>query len=129
MSRPGTQGCFLSQYKLWRLCLETNQPIIIYEHDVVFKKKFDISFANEDFDVYKFEGSVPAKPMEVGTWYEGARAYCIKPKGAEKLVNFVAKNGAMPADWMLNTGIVKISFDKTNKVSHNNDRFSFTENL
>lgn len=125
LSRPGTQGCFLSQYKLWNMCVEKNEEICIFEHDVTFKKPFSIDL---DFDdVIKFEGFQPAKPMNVGQWWEGARAYCLKPAGAKKIVNWVNKNGAMPADWCLNTGILNVKFDKGNKVSFLQKKFSFTK--
>ena len=38
MVRPGTQGCFLSQYNLWKKCVELQEHINIFEHDVIFKK-------------------------------------------------------------------------------------------
>ena len=127
LSRPGTQGCFLSQYKLWNKCIEENEEICIFEHDVVFKKLFSIE---QSFDhVLKFEGFRPAKPMNVGQWWEGARAYCLKPQGAKKLVDFVKTQGAMPADWCLNSGILDVVFDKSNKVTFDQKKFSFTKDL
>jgi len=127
MNRPGTLGCFLSQYKLWHKCFKENTPICIFEHDVVFKKPFSLE---KQFDhVIKFEGFKPAKPMMVGQWWEGARAYCLKPQGAEKLINFVKTQGAMPADWCLNSGILDVVFDKSNKVTFDQKKFSFTKDL
>ena len=35
LARPGTQGCFLSQYLLWQKCHTTNTPICIFEHDEI----------------------------------------------------------------------------------------------
>lgn len=29
----GTRGCFASHYTLWKTCVETNEPIIVMEHD------------------------------------------------------------------------------------------------
>ena len=127
MNRPGTLGCFLSQYSLWNKCLQENSPICIFEHDVVFKKTFSIEKTFKD--VIKFEGFKPAKPMSVGQWWEGARAYCLKPRGAEKLINFVKEQGAMPADWCLNSGIVDVLFDKSNKVTFDQKKFSFTKDF
>ena len=125
LSRPGTQGCFLSQYLLWQKCHETNTPICIFEHDVVFKKPMG---DYEDCDVYKFEGFKKAKPIPPGNWYEGARAYRITPYGAKKILNWVHANGAMPADWMLCDGIVDMRFDKYSKVTYKTD-VSFTKDL
>ena len=125
LQRPGTQGCFLSQYLLWQKCHETNTPICIFEHDVVFKQPMG---EYEDCDVYKFEGFNKAKPIPAGNWYEGARAYRITPAGAKKIINWVHTNGAMPSDWMLCDGIVKMEFDKYNKVTYKTE-VSFTKDL
>lgn len=125
LDRPGTQGCFLSQYLLWEKCYNENVPICIFEHDVVFKKPMG-EYA--DCDVYKFEGFNKAKPIPAGTWYEGARAYRITPTGAKKLLDWVHTNGAMPADWMLCDGIVDMCFDKYNKVTFETT-VSFTKDL
>jgi len=127
MQRPGTLGCFLSQYSLWKKCYKENTSICIFEHDVVFKKPFSIE--QEFEDVLKFEGFMPAKPMSVGQWWEGARAYCLKPQGAKKILDFVKNQGAMPADWCLNNGILDVEFDLNKKVTFDSKKFSFTKDL
>ena len=127
LSRPGTQGCFLSQYTLWRKCLKQQKPICIFEHDVLFKKPF--SLQDEFDDVLKFQGFTPAKKNVIGQWWEGARAYLLKPAGAVKLVQWVKQNGAIPADWALNASILDVKFDKGNQVSFSQKRFSFTKDL
>lgn len=125
LTRPGTQGCFLSQYLLWNHCVDINEPICIFEHDVVFKKAMGEYI---DCDVYKFEGFKKAKPIPAGNWYEGARAYRITPQGAKKIITWVKTNGVMPADWMLCDGIVQMEFDKYNKVTFET-KVSFTKDL
>jgi len=125
MKRPGTTGCFLSQFRLWNERIELDTPINIFEHDVIFKKPMGEILP---CDVYKFEGFVKCKPTKIGTWYEGARAYTITPNGAKKIVNWVREFGALPADWLLNEGIVDMKFDKYNKVSYQTD-VSFTKDL
>ncbi len=125
LQRPGTQGCFLSQWLLWKECAETNTSICIFEHDVVFKKPIG---KYTDCDVYKFEGFKKAKPIPAGNWYEGARAYRITPTGARKILNWVDTYGVMPADWMLCDGIVNMQFDKYNKVTYET-KVSFTKDL
>ena len=122
---PGVQGCFLSQYNLWNMCIRLGEPICIFEHDVVFKGPMGNYV---DCDVYKFEGFKKAKPIPAGNWYEGARAYRITPAGAQKIVDWVHTNGAMPADWMLCDGIVDMQFDKYNKVTFETE-VSFTKDL
>ena len=58
------------------------KSMLIFEHDVVFKKPFSIR--KEFTNVMKFEGFRPAKPMPVGQCWEGARAYYLKSSGAKK---------------------------------------------
>jgi len=127
IERPGTLGCFLSQYSLWYKCLKEQKPICIFEHDVLFKKPF--SLQDEFDDVLKFQGFTPAKKNVIGQWWEGARAYLLKPAGAVKLVQWVKQNGAIPADWALNASILDVKFDKGNQVSFSQKRFSFTKDL
>jgi GR25 family glycosyltransferase involved in LPS biosynthesis len=126
MERPGTAGCFLSQYMLWQQCFVSQTPMCIFEHDVIFKKPMG---QTEMCDVYKFEGFKKAKPIPPGIWYEGARAYLLQPSGAKKMLDWVHSNGAMPADWMLCDGIVDMKFDLNNKVGFKSDKMSFTKDL
>ena len=35
MERPGTAGCFLSQYLLWQQCFVSQTPMCIFEHDAL----------------------------------------------------------------------------------------------
>ncbi len=127
IERPGTLGCFLSQFSLWKKCAEQNIPICIFEHDVKFKKPFSVE---KDFeDVLKFEGFKPAKKTPIGQWWEGARAYYLKPSGATKIVQWIIQNGAIPADWALNSGILNVEFDLGGKVGFKKKNFSFTNQL
>ena len=48
MSRPGTAGCFLSQFQLWNYCYHTNKTIAIFEHDVIFKKPMEQQYKFKD---------------------------------------------------------------------------------
>lgn len=127
MTRPGTAGCFMSHFSLWEKCASGNEPIEIFEHDVEFLDEPPI--VELDFDVLKYEGFNTTKPIPTGNWWEGARAYKITPRGAQKIVNWVRANGAMPADWMLCDGIVNIGFDLQNRVKYNKQQFSFTRDL
>lgn len=126
MQRPGTQGCFISHWKLWKQVVDSKERMLICEHDVQFSKP------PKDYptrDVVKLEGFFQAKPIEAGNWWEGARAYIISPEGAKKILDWVDKNGAMPADWMLCDGIVDIGFDRDSGVSFTPQTFSFTKDL
>jgi len=39
--RLGVIGCFLSHFYLWKKCIETNEPILILEHDAEIIKSID----------------------------------------------------------------------------------------
>ena len=126
MKRPGTLGCFLSHYLLWRKCVEENNPIHIFEHDVEFIKPYKSIEFNS---LIKYEGFKKTKPIQPGNWWEGARAYTIKPHAASKIIDWVHTNGAMPADWCLNDGIVDVHFDTNKMVTVKQRQFSFTKDL
>ena len=114
--RPGVRGCFLSHYALWKKCLEKNQNIGIFEDDVFFYKQPPIK---KFTDILKLEKLQQGKKYAAGDWWEGAHAYIISPKGAEKLINWTLKNGILPADMMLGTNILDIEFDDSNCVKLN----------
>lgn len=113
MSRPGVQGCFLSHWQLWNKCIQLNEPIGIFEHDIKFLGPMpDIQVTG----VFKLEGFHKKKPRPAGEWYEGARAYIIHPDAAAQLVNWVETHGALPADVNVGLDIVDIVLDDTNCV-------------
>jgi GR25 family glycosyltransferase involved in LPS biosynthesis len=114
--RPGVRGCFLSHYTLWKKCLEKNQNIGIFEDDVFFYKQPPIK---KFTDILKLEKLQQGKKYAAGDWWEGAHAYIISPKGAERLINWTLKNGILPADIMLGTNILDIEFDDSNCVKLN----------
>jgi hypothetical protein len=37
---PGIQGCFYSHYRLWQKCVELNEPITIWEDDIVLSRPY-----------------------------------------------------------------------------------------
>jgi GR25 family glycosyltransferase involved in LPS biosynthesis len=124
--RPGTLGCFLSHYYLWKKAIELNEPICILEHDAVVHTSFPkIEFQ----DVYKFVIGFQAKPIYIGQWWASGAGYCVSPQGARKLINFSQTNGVMPNDVMINNGIVDIKFDNQNIVTVKKQNFSFTWDL
>ena len=80
-------GCFLSQYSLWRKSLDEHKTICIFEHDVLFKKRFSIEKNFED--VIKSKGFLQ-KPMNVGQWWEVQESIVLNP-GAKKIVSWISK--------------------------------------
>lgn len=105
MDRPGVQGCLLSHWLLWNICVKLNQPIGIFEHDIEFVAPCpDVEFEH----VLKLEGFDRKKARPGGDWYEGARAYCITPAGASCLIDWISQNGCLPADVQIGHSIVDI---------------------
>lgn len=115
--KPGVRGCFLSHWLLWNKCVELNEPIGIFEDDVLFLKPFN---NNSGFiDILKLEKLQQGKRYAAGDWWEGAHAYILTPAGAKKLINWGHINGVLPADVMLGTNILDVTFDENNLVTLN----------
>lgn len=114
MDRPGVRGCFLSHWQLWNLCVTLDQPIGIFEHDIVFcaEPPEDLNFDH----LLKLEGFLRKKARPAGEWYEGARAYIIKPAGASRLISWVCDNGALPADVAIGVDVVDIALDHKERI-------------
>jgi GR25 family glycosyltransferase involved in LPS biosynthesis len=117
LEKPGVKGCFLSHWSLWNMCLELNEPIGIFEDDILFLKP--PVFSNDFPDILKLDKLKQGKRYAAGDWWEGAHAYVLKPSGAKKLINWSRDNGILPADMMLGTEILKVDFDYNNLVRLN----------
>lgn len=99
--RPGVIGCFLSHYSLWRKCMELDEPIMIFEDDVIIYRGYqpvsweDVlilslgkkSFRNEPWHSYLESPSMGAMAVPWPNYsMPGASGYAIKPKAARRLV-------------------------------------------
>lgn len=129
-NRPGVMGCFFSHYYIWKECLETNEPIIVLEHDGYVIKSIPSIFLEMFTDILKLDDQDPfsknyneeveaskidsveirkynnpkakktsSKKFDgTGNYFRGTYSYIIKPKGAQKLIDFVKEYGHLPAD-------------------------------
>lgn len=120
-STPGVKGCFYSHYRLWKHCVELDQPIIIWEDDIVLCRPFTpIEFQ----DVLVIALGHPTKSQGYLSYLEdptgdpqaqeyrqasmpGCCGYAIKPHAAKKLVDTYTKT-FLPADNAINQYLVKI---------------------
>lgn len=135
MKRPGVQGCLLSHWLLWRKCVQYNDIVGIFEHDVKFLSSCNLT--TKFSDILKLEGFDLKKERPAGNWYEGTRGYFITPTAASKLLSWIDRNGCLPSDVQIGTNIVDIQLSddqlivqqdqKTNKQSKREQ--SFTWNL
>tara|TARA_B100001057_G_C22687513_1_gene886336 strand:+ start:338 stop:1027 length:690 start_codon:yes stop_codon:yes gene_type:complete len=137
--RRGVIGCFLSHYLLWKECVKTNRPYLILEHDGYFINKLPTNILDSFDDVLKLDDESPylenydeklaahksfevtryynanAKDLdlnETGNYMHGTYSYMIKPKGAEKLILWINKNGFLPSDIQMGDKIVDIKVVK-----------------
>jgi GR25 family glycosyltransferase involved in LPS biosynthesis len=116
-------ACFLSHYRLWKKCIEMNEPIFVFEDDAVFidtlnveellTSKYDVISLNDPrgctrraqayYEILVDKGngvwSVPViDALEIPQGLPGNSAYLIKPEGAKKLMQLVKEFGAWPND-------------------------------
>lgn len=120
--RPGVVGCFYSHYRLWQKCLELNEPILIFEDDVLFERNYIPVEWDEvmllctgkeahkhDFYAEKLYNPVdePGVVKLHNTSMPGAVGYGITPKGAKKLVEYYQEE-FLPADTAMNVFVVKL---------------------
>jgi len=120
-STPGVKGCFYSHYGLWKRCVELDEPIVIWEDDIVLSRPLiPIEFQ----DVLVLALGHPTKSQGYLSYLEdptgepeaqeyrqasmpGCCGYAIKPHAAKKLVDTYEKT-FLPADNAINQYLVKI---------------------
>jgi len=117
---PGAKGCFYSHYRLWQKCVELDQPIFIFEDDVVFTYdryhpvEFDelliVAVGNWSWIVTKLPDYSHKLPNAVkfnGLCLPGTVGYAIKPKAAKKLLKEYEKT-YLPADVAIKSSLINI---------------------
>jgi GR25 family glycosyltransferase involved in LPS biosynthesis len=162
MKVPGVQGCFLSHFKLWQYCVEIQETILILEHDGILLREIPLDVEkhfteilnldpcdqfsdeyNENIlrtQLYPIEYNslihVNNKHHLAGYYIPGAYGYLIKPKGAQKLIDWALKKGALPTDKHIGTNTVDIKITSVPVVrlhkfynSTNIKKFSGTKHL
>ena len=117
----GAQGCFYSHYRLWQKCAELNEPITIWEDDIVLSRPYD-PVEWEDVLVlalghpsktekYRHYLDNPIGSPEAADYYQssmpGNCGYAIKPHTAAKLVE-IYSNTYLAADNAINQHHVRI---------------------
>lgn len=121
-SRPGVMGCFHSHYRLWKHCVELNEPILIFEDDVIFERTFipvewnDVLLLATGKTVHLQEfyseklyspTGTPAAVGFKGKVMPGAVGYGLTPTGAKKLTEFY-QTIYLPADNAMNLRVVNL---------------------
>lgn len=132
-SKAGTRGCFASHHKLWEICIELNENIVVLEHDAIILKSWP-QFVWNDILHLDNEGSIrrrsqrgisdlynPIKQKSIynmgfkAAEYGGivsmncTYAYAITPTAASKLLNAAKDTGWFAVDRFMREPIVEIN--------------------
>ena len=118
-------SCLISHARLWVLCTEIDQPIIVLEHDALFTRQFRYKDIKQDFtggilglnapqgatrrsNIYHDQVIKQNKtPVADAPWVDdleipqgiaGNSAYIIKPEAAQQLMNKLYDIGLWPND-------------------------------
>jgi glycosyl transferase family 25 len=107
---------------LWQHCVELNEPILIFEDDVIFQRGYipvewnDVLLVATGKSAYLHEfysnklynpTGTPAAVGFKGKVMPGAVGYGLTPRGAGKLTNFYS-NIYLPADNAMNMKVVDL---------------------
>ncbi len=121
MLQPGLVGCFDSHYRLWQMCVDLDQPIMIFEDDTRVIRPWtpvewqDVlvvasSHAKKMGRYMQYlespQGEPRAQPYGQSSM-PGAAGYVIKPHAAKILIQEFA-NSFLPADNAINQHLVSI---------------------
>jgi GR25 family glycosyltransferase involved in LPS biosynthesis len=112
---PGIQGCFYSHYRLWQKCVELNEPITIWEDDIVLTRPYQpvdwtdvlvLALGHPGkTDKYRHYLDTPEGEPKASDYYQasmpGNCGYAIKPHAAKKLLE-VYSNTYLKADNAIN---------------------------
>jgi GR25 family glycosyltransferase involved in LPS biosynthesis len=118
-NKPGVKGCFYSHFRLWQKCVELNEPIIIWEDDIVLSRAY---YPVEFEDVLVIALGHPTKSQGYISYLEdptghprakeyrqtsmpGCCGYVIKPHAARKLLSVYEKT-FLPADNAINQCLI-----------------------
>ncbi len=111
-NRGAVLGNFLTQYRIWKLIQESNEPGIVLEHDAVFvsevpdlNNKGDIiNLGKPSYGYFTTKDTPGVYQMfsKPGGYIPGAHGYYVTPKGAYDLIHKAKEIGACPCDLFLN---------------------------
>lgn len=121
-------SCLISHLRLWSVCVDINQPIMILEHDALFTRQFKFDHIKDHFSggviglnapqgatrrphVYHDQVVKQNKsPVVNAPWIDskeipqgiaGNSAYIIKPEAAQQLLDKVLEIGMWPNDALM----------------------------
>ncbi len=105
-------GNFITQYRIWKTIIDSNEAGIVLEHDAIFtdyvpelKDKGDIiNLGKPSYGAYNKKDKPGIYPLfsKNGNYIPGAHGYYLTPNGAEQLINLAKSKGVAPCDMFLN---------------------------
>jgi GR25 family glycosyltransferase involved in LPS biosynthesis len=121
---PGAKGVFHSHYRLWKTCIELNEPIMIFEDDVKIYRKLRLIDFNEVLILsinYEWKMSLNWKHFleeennlteaqdYTSPYMPGTSGYIIKPFAAKKLVKYYdSTNSFIVSDVAMSKNLINI---------------------
>lgn len=121
-------SCLMSHARLWTMCIDLNEPIMILEHDALFTRQFKFEDINNYFtggvlglnapqgatrrshiyhDQVLKQGKTPVADApwiddkEIPQGIAGNSAYIIKPHAAKQLIEKILDIGMWPNDALM----------------------------
>lgn len=105
----GEIACLLSHREAWIECLESNEPVIIFEDDAIVSNEFDEQYYESLTDTYDFiylsrnenepENTKTIDEMlEVPAYPYNLTSYVLTPAGAKKLISTNILQKIIPVD-------------------------------
>lgn len=108
--RPGAQGCWLSHFALWKQCADTNQPMVILEHDALVTGPWptDLDIETQLIKLYR-TAECKINPA-FGLWSKGSHAYTLTPAQAQRIIDHARERGAQAVDKHLGDQVLPWTF-------------------
>ena len=124
-------ACAISHYRLWAVCVKTDKPMLIMEHDAIFiqRLRYDNLLEDKHYNIiginnpigntrksHEFHkilqqsvdrentGIVPVPTIDnfdIPQGLAGNSAYIIKPKGARMCIKAASEHGLWPNDALM----------------------------
>ena len=124
-------ACAISHYRLWAVCVKTNKPMLIMEHDAIFiqRLRYDNLLEDNHYNIiginnpigntrksHEFHkilqqsvdrentGIIPVPTIDnfdIPQGLAGNSAYIIKPKGARMCIKAASEHGLWPNDALM----------------------------
>ena len=118
----GAKGVFHSHYRLWQICVDLNEPIMVFEDDTILLRQFKpidfdevlILSINYDWDMsliwkqfLEETNSLNEAQDYTSPFMPGTSGYIIKPIAAKKLLEEY-KNTFIISDVAMNSTVIKM---------------------